>query len=413
MKNNSFRFLWIGQTFANCGDVFYLVGLLSILYSVSNSIAITAAVPFTVTISRFLGGLTAPLIIDKYSYKKILVYSQLIKTFFLLILALLLNLFIEDFTSVLFVFPFISIIAFFDGWATPVRNSMVPQLVPEEKIVRTNGFLAVVDQIVQLGSWPVGSIIVSIASGNLLLIFTVILFSISTIMMSLIVFIQENNTKEKLKKTKWSSLQEGWRTIWRTPSLRMVAVVDFFDSIANVVWIAAILLVYVQEVLNKGESWWGYINSAYFAGLLLGGIICMRLEKYIKKYIRFTIFGGSIIVGILTFLFGSTTLGWSALLISILVGIGSEIKMIGQITIIQNHTEKQLLPKVFSARDVILTGMFGISSLVYGVLAEYYGISILFVLSSGILICTGIFSFIMRNSLRFHEPEKSISSKSF
>lgn len=39
MKNQSFRFLWNGQSMANLGDVFYIVGIISLLYtlrSVSN-----------------------------------------------------------------------------------------------------------------------------------------------------------------------------------------------------------------------------------------------------------------------------------------------------------------------------------------------------------------------------------------
>ncbi|KEZ51600.1 MFS transporter [Metabacillus indicus] len=409
MKNHSFHFLWIGQAFANAADVVYIVALLSYMYSVSGSIAMTAAVPFAVTLSRFVGGITAPFIIDQFSYKTILVYSQLIKTLFLLMLAVWLTLFPGE--RILTVFPLISVIAFFDGWAVPIRNSLVPYLVPEDRIVRANGFMAVVDQLVQLGSWPIGSIAVSIAGGKDVLSFSVLLFAGSTILMALIQLQPiTSGRNEKEEKTKWSSMMEGWRAIWKTPSLLVISVVDFFDSIAQVVWIAAVLLVYVGEVLNKGEAWWGYLNSAYFAGLILGGLLCIRFETILKKTIRYAIIAGSAAGGILTFLFGFTTTGAAALLISFLVGIGSEIKLIGQITLIQNHTEKKLLPKVFAARDAILTGVFGISSLLYGMIAEAYGITILFVLSSLILIGTGIYSFTVRKYVRFIEPDKSVSS---
>ncbi|MEK3808063.1 MFS transporter [Bacillus sp. FSL H8-0547] len=409
MKNHSFHFLWIGQGFANAADVFYIVALLSYMYSVSGSIAMTAAVPFAVTLSRFAGGVTAPFIIDRFSYKTILVYSQLIKTLFLLMLAVCLTLFPGE--RILTVFPLISVIAFFDGWAVPIRNSLIPYLVPEDRIVRVNGFMAVVDQLVQLGSWPLGSIAVSLVGGKEVLYFSVLLFAGSTIMMSFIQMPHINEGRnEKKGKTKWSSMQEGWKAIWKTPSLRVISVVDFFDSITQVVWIAAVLLVYVEEVLSKGEAWWGYLNSAYFAGLILGGLLCIRFESILKKSIRYAIIAGSTAGGILTLLFGFTTAGTAALLISFLVGIGSEIKLIGQITLIQNHSEKKLLPKVFAARDAILTGVFGISSLLYGMIAEAYGITILFVLSSVILIGTGVYSFTLRKYVRFIEPDKTISS---
>lgn len=65
---------------------------------------------------------------------------------------------------------------------------------------------------------------------------------------------------------------------------------------------------------------------------------------------------------------------------------------------------------MFAARDAILTGVFGISSLLYGMIAEAYGITILFVLSSVILIGTGVYSFTLRKYVRFIEPDKTISS---
>ena len=166
------------------------------------------------------------------------------------------------------------------------------------------------------------------------------------------------------------------------------------------------MLIYVQEVLNKSEAWWGYINSAYFAGLILGGFICMKAEETIKRSLQLTIFGGSLIVGFFTFLFGSTTIGWLALTLSLLVGIGSELKMIGQITIIQHRTNKMVLPKVLSARDAILTGVFGISTLVYRVLADHFGIYALFALSSVLFIIGGVFSFFMREHLKFEKAEE-------
>ena len=213
MRGNSFRFLWMGQMFANAGDVFYLVGILSVLFTATRSIAITAAVPFAVTLARFLGGLTAPLIIDHFSHKKVLVFSQMIKTALLMVVVVIFAFPVANKNEVFIIFPFISFIAFFDGWATPIRNAMIPLLVPQEKLIRVNGFVAMVDQIVQLGSWPIGSIIVSITSGRTLLIIMVVLFTVSTLFMSFIAYEQKRTANIILKKKKWESFKEGWELI--------------------------------------------------------------------------------------------------------------------------------------------------------------------------------------------------------
>lgn len=88
MKNNSFRFLWIGQLFANLGDVFYVVGLISILYTVTESVMYLAMLPFLNTFGRFISSFISPLLLNKYRLKSLLVSSQLSKTTILLILAI-------------------------------------------------------------------------------------------------------------------------------------------------------------------------------------------------------------------------------------------------------------------------------------------------------------------------------------
>src|SRR5688572_20026845 len=66
MKNISFRCLWIGQAFANLGDIFYVVGLISLLYTLTGSAFYLSLLPFTTTIFRFISSLLAPLVIDRF-----------------------------------------------------------------------------------------------------------------------------------------------------------------------------------------------------------------------------------------------------------------------------------------------------------------------------------------------------------
>lgn len=68
-----------------------------------------------------------------------------------------------------------------------------------------------------------------------------------------------------------------------------------FEAIANVVWIASILYIFVAEVLGQTEAWWGYINTAFFLGMLIGGVICSRfvieIENNLKRLLILLSFG--------------------------------------------------------------------------------------------------------------------------
>lgn len=152
-KRGSFRFLWFGQMLANLGDILYIVCLIKIIFDATGSVTYMSLVPFFNTTSALFSGLLAPLIISKYKLRAVLVYSQSGKTLLLFVLCLYLN----DLTDNLlyFIYLLISVISFLDGWASPARNALIPSLVDERNLMKTNSLLSISDQIVQLIAWPI------------------------------------------------------------------------------------------------------------------------------------------------------------------------------------------------------------------------------------------------------------------
>jgi len=73
------------------------------------------------------------------------------------------------------------------------------------------------------------------------------------------------------------------------------------------------------------------------------------------------------------------------LLISLCVGLFGQIKNIPQQTVIQTSVSKEQLSTVYTSLSAIGTGMFGVGSLVMGLLADMLGIRVVFVLS-GLLL---------------------------
>lgn len=399
----SFLFLWIGQTVSNAGDIFYIVGIISYLYVVSDSVFVVSLIPFVITFSRFIGGLIAPWILDKVYLKQIIVGSSFGKAFLLVFLLIGMH-FSKGLNTLTFIIPFVSIIAFLDGWQTPARNSMIPVIVGEEKLVKANSLLSITDRTVQLGGWPVGAIIVAALSGKYLITATCFLFFISSFMMLFVKYTQKVQSSQGNKTKLWHSLKEGWKYIWNTPTLLTVSVMDAINSITGAVWIAAILYVYVDEILHKGEAWWGYINSVFFAGLLLGGVISFKLERFYKERKRYLIIYGSLLTALFTLLFGFPLSPFWALGFSLLVGVPTQIQEIAQLSLIQSSTPQDILPKVFSARDVIFTGLFGVFALIFGMFSELFGVRSVFVISSLLLLVSSVWAYMRQKYL---DPVKS------
>lgn len=394
MKNNSFRFLWIGQLFANLGDVFYVVGLISILYSVTGSAMYLALLPFLNTFGRFISSFISPLLLNRYRLKSLLISSQLSKTTILLLLASWMS--FQSLLGIWYIVCCILLIAFFDGWAMPATNAIVPRLVKESELLKANSFISVINETVQLGGWALGGLLVALINGQNVIWLTFFLFVLSTIMMVQIVDNTPIQVKEEKQKT-FEALKEGWLTIWKTPIFRSIHVMIFIEAIANVVWVAAILYVFVNEVLNVTEAWWGYINTAFFLGLILGGVFCSRYSVKIEKNMRKTVLYSSFGVSIVTLLFGLNSVAWVALIMVAVSGFIDQMKGITINTYLQKEASIEDLPRIYSAQYSMVSLVFGFSSLAFGGIAEYCSVQLAFIVAGLLLAGSGIYILTIKN----------------
>ncbi len=394
MKSKSFRLLWLGQLFANLGDVFYIVGLISILYEVTGSAFYLALLPFLNTFGKFISGILSPLLLNKFRLKSLLVTSQLYKTIVLFVLSCWVSFQLTP--DIWFILLCIFLIAFLDGWAMPATSSMLPRLVEENELLKANSFVSVMTETAQLGGWAFGGILVAVLNGQNLIWLTFSLFVVSTIMMQKLKDETPFEVKENRQKI-GEALKEGWMVIWKNPLFRSIHILILVESIANVVWVAAILYVFVTEVLHVTEAWWGYINTAFFIGLLLGGVICSRFSIRIEKSMRKTVIFSSIGISIVTILFGLNSVAWMALILVALSGLMDQIKGITFNTYLQKEAHPDDLPKIYSAQNALVSLVFGLSTLVFGIIAESMGITITFIMAGSLLAAVGIYLWTVRH----------------
>lgn len=398
----AFRFLWLGQSFANIADLLYIVGLITMIYARTGSATYMAILPLAITSSLFVSGLIVPLFIDRFALTILLVYSQLGKTICLLIMVI----FISD-IELIYLFGLVAIISFLDGVETPARNSMVPMLLDKDELVKANSFLSIVDETIRLGGWAVGGIIVTIIGPTNIIWLTFILFTLSTIMMSLLRVDEPKKDQENRMKP-WDSLREGWVLLWSNKLLKVITFNIVLESIAYVVWIAAIIYVYVEQVLRVDEQWWGYINASFMFGLLIGGFIMLKSSAKFESRKKLYLTLGSLTVCLSTFVFGLISLPWLALFLSFIFGIAEQIKAISLHTIEQQVIDVQFLPKIYSAYGALNSLSFGIASLIMGLIVDTYGVRSVFIISAGLLFIS--FIVIRLNLVHLTKPTVNNSS---
>ncbi len=372
--NRNFSLLLLGQSIANIGDVLYMVSIISTIFVLTGSATTSSLVPFTITTSMFISSLLTPILVGKVNLKWLLACSQIGKTILLVILGILL-LHITA-SNYYLIFIIIGLIAFFDGCANPIIQTLIPYYVKPEHLIRANGMADTVTQVIQAVMWFVGSLFLLVMSSQQLVWLVGCLFVIASILMCLLESVHHKPIEQK---GVLEQISEGWKTLSNTPVLRKIAWTDFLETIAGTVWIAAILYVFVNDALNVDEKWWGFINGAFFIGMILGSIYCIKFSSFVEKRLGTFIFVGSFASFFVIILFGLNSSPIIALLLALCTGIFGQIKNIPQQSVIQTSVSKERLATVYTSLGAIGTGIFGVSSLVMGMIADLFGIRVVFV----------------------------------
>jgi len=149
---------------------------------------------------------------------------------------------------------------------------------------------------------------------------------------------------------------------------------DILEGIGSSIWIGGITLVFVNEVLQKGEQWWGFINTSYYAGSILGGLLItifsVRIQRNLLKYIVIGSFG----VSVLVLLYAFNRIGWLALVLVIVMGPFYQLRDISQQTYIQKVGERTALSKIYAAKDNLYYLIFAVSVFISGLVSDYIGV---------------------------------------
>jgi MFS family permease len=384
MKSRSFLFLWLSQSLANLGDVFYTVALVTLVYKVTQNVTFTALVPFFVYTAQLISGLLAPLLLDRMPLQRILLYFQLGKSLILILLCLLTaSAVATQHFALLFLFIFLT--SFLDGWTTPARNALVPRLVSEKHLIKANSMLATTDQTVQFIGWASGGLLVAALGSVHVLWSTLVLFLFATVLTLPIRDRTKCHREKNEPGSKLDSIRVGWLTIWQTPPLRVILFMDVLEGIAEAVWMGAILLAFVQEALQLKEQWWGFINASYLVGTIAGSLIVLLFSKWINRRLTMALLISSTCYGMFILIFGMSQSPWGALLCSLLMGPVYQMRDIAQRTISQQNVSLELLPKVLSAQNTLNYATYMISILLMGLIAETLGVRAVYLTASGLL----------------------------
>ena len=388
--SNSFIKLLVSQLLANLADIFFRVTIIANIYIMSKSVIATSLVPILIGISSFVASLLVPLVTKRLALNRVLSLSQFGKT---ILLAILVGMFIVmQSVAPLVTYLFVVAISILDGFAAPVSYAIVPRYATD--LGKANSALSMSGEAVQLVGWGLGGLLFATIGLLPTTFIILILYIISSFLMLLL---PKAEVEVLDSETNLEILLKGWKLVARDPRLRLFVSANLLEIFSNTIWVSSIILIFVTELLNKTESYWGYSNTAYSIGIIISGLIAFRLsEKFLAAKWESILFSlvGMVIVTLTILYFPNAQM---FLLFSALVGMLSQLKEVPESVFLQETVEENNLVNVYSVLEVISTLAFSVFVLIMSYITENFGISISFWLSAICLMIEAILIYIRRD----------------
>ena len=187
-------------------------------------------IPIVITAGIFLSGILSPYIYQRLSKQRVLLIFQMLK---IVILIGILAFISVSVTELIYLYLLIFINSLFDGFTNPIKNSFIPYIEKEEHILSANAKMNTMNNVVQVGSWALGGILLAALGYSNLIILTIVLYIFAVIFT---LFIKDDKQVETENQTMMGSFHNMIKTNLKTPWSRFLNISTFIESFAHSVW---------------------------------------------------------------------------------------------------------------------------------------------------------------------------------
>ena len=385
MKKHSkdYFHLFYSQLFANTGDVLIVVGLISVVYSITSKTTAASMIPIIFTSGLFVSSFISNYIYQYFTQKQVLWIFQGLKLVSLSIIASLLI--FEE--SPIFIFILLFINALFDGFTNPIKNAMIPFIEKKEYITSANALMNMMSRIVQLSTWTLGGFLMSLIGAKYLFLFALVLEILSYFF---IIQLSERHIYNNEKENILNSFKTVLRHNYSNKLSLYLNLSIIFESVATSIWVAAIILTYTRTFLHVDDFWFGLINAAFFSGTIIAGLWINGKDQFFTKISYPVIIYIPLILAFINVSFILHKSVLLALLISLLMGIFEDSRYISLNSVVQREVPKEILTSTYILNNLLSSVFFSLGTLGISLVVDNQGVMWAYVISGVAYVLTFI-----------------------
>ncbi|MEA4874630.1 MFS transporter [Anaerorhabdus sp.] len=330
--------------------------------------------------------------IDKYNRKKLIMLSDSVIALATLGLALL---FLSGNKNIWVLFLVLIIRSAGAGIQTPAVNAILPQIVPQENLMKVNGIMSTCNSIMMFLSPAVSGAILSVFSLEVTLFIDVITAIIGV---SITAFVKvgqliKNNTEDK---TMIQNMKEGFRFVKKN---KFVLNLLIFQMVSMFMISPSAFLTPLMISRRFGEEVWRLTMSemTYSLGMVIGGILITTWGGF-KNRLNTALVAGTM-YGVVMIGLGISPVFIIYLICNTLIGITAPCYNTPITVTIQERVDLDMQGRVFSFMQITTSCMLPIGMMVYGPLADIVPVETILIIA-GILVITAAAIFHFSKALK-------------
>jgi len=396
ITHKNYRYFWFGQCISLIGTWTQTIGQSWLVLSLTGSpllLGIVGAMQFLpiTFFSLFAGVLT-----DKFSKKKILVFTQTVSMLLAFILSALV------FTHAVkygYIIALALCLGFCNTLDMPTRQSFIVEIVGKEDLMNAITLNSATFNLARIIGPAIGAMLMAyLGAGWCFLLngFSFMAVIYGLVHIEAVNYVRKKSSEQSMFKEIKNGLKYIKNNLVLLETIMLISIMGVFVFNYNV-----LIPVFTKNVLHMAEKTYGMLMSALGAGSLIGALL-MSFRSKVGPSKKLMI-GSSLAIGIMLILTGSSNLYYFTAISLAITGIFNMFFSTTANTTLQINSKDEYRGRVMSVYTLVFAGSAPLGNLFSGFVAEKYGADAVFMISGA---CTIVLILLLITWSRLRKKDK-------
>lgn len=324
---------------------------------------------------------------DRYDRKRLIILSDAMIALVTLGLALA---FLAGFEPIWLLLVGAALRAIGSAVQGPAVGAILPQIVPEDRLIRANGLNSTIQSAIMLVSPLLSGALLTLASLELIFFIDVITAGLAITVLLVLKVATHAKAARQQESGYFNDMMEGFRYIRDHRYL-----VSYFAYVGLFLFLIspAAFLTPLQVARSFGEDVWrlSAIEMVFSLGMLAGGVLITSWGGFRNR--MHTMIVSNLVMALCSIALALVPSFWLYLLVMGVFGISMPLYNTPSAVIIQEHVESDFLGRVFSVLTMLFTSIMPLAMLLFGPIADSMPIEWLLFGTGAILLALGTLVF--------------------